>query len=167
MLETSSFPRRRRPSGPEVGTSRDVDVCAKPVASIPPSSGVAARLPADTRKERRPILFLRSVAMCEGPLMSDSLSGPQLSWGRRACERRVGLLQPSLEFPLHFGAPGSLDHQVLAVPFHSAPRAEAFKDRASSTEIPDGLKRAPSAVSCVRVEWDNRLPCEIVLTQET
>src|SRR4026207_2301554 len=60
MLETSSEPSFRRPIA--AGAADLVD-------AMPPTSGAAARGPADMRNERRPISFLRCEAMFKRPLL--------------------------------------------------------------------------------------------------
>src|SRR4051812_30319613 len=70
MLETSSAPSLRRPIASAAGGLLGAAPCAKAGLAMPPNSGVAARLPADSSKERRPILYLRSVAMSDCPYIS-------------------------------------------------------------------------------------------------
>src|SRR5688500_9403642 len=76
-LETSSLPRRRRPGASGAGVLLDADGCASARAAMPPRSGAAARVPADSRKERRPMSLSRSVAMFERPLAVEVAGVPR------------------------------------------------------------------------------------------
>src|SRR3954469_4632682 len=74
-LETSSEPSLRRPlAASGVGGLLRAVGCAADARAAPPRSGAAARAPADARKRRRPIPFLRSGALITAPAVCSFIS---------------------------------------------------------------------------------------------